>query len=149
MERTVLKTHERNRVAFETKGHSLTHQSHAKECDINQIMMKWQKTGVMEHRNTFEGQYADFTETPQDYHEAMNQVLQAQEMFESLPSSVRRRFANDPGTFVDFVGDPQNVDEMIKLGLATKRDKEPSAAVIEPVDPAPKPKKEDKSDAKA
>lgn len=108
---------ERNRVQFSTTGVSLTHQSMKRECDINAIMSKWQKTGILEHRNNYQGQYGDFTNTPQDYQESMNQVLAAQEMFESLPSSVRRRFGNDPGAFLDFVADPDNLDEMKKMGL--------------------------------
>lgn len=116
---TIRKPYERERLAFATTGESLTHKSMAAECDINQIMLKWQKTGVIEHRNTFQGQYSDFTNTPTDYQEAMNQVLEADEMFSSLPSSVRKRFANDPANFLEFVGDPTNIPEMIKLGLAT------------------------------
>jgi len=54
---------------------------------------------------------------PQDYHASVNAVLEAREMFESLPSSVRRRFGNDPAAFLDFVGDEENRDEMEKMGL--------------------------------
>lgn len=113
-----IKTHS---STFATTGPSLTKQSHAKECDINQIMLKWQKTGMIDHRNVYQGQYGDFTNTPDDYHESMNAVISANEMFESLPAKIRLRFGNDPGQFLDFVGDPENADEMIKLGLATAR----------------------------
>lgn len=106
------------RVQFETVGPSLTHQSMAGETDINNIMRKFEKTGILEHRNTFEGKYGDFTDTPQDYHESMNAVLAANDMFETLPAKIRRRFGNDPGQFLDFVGDPNNSKEMIKMGLA-------------------------------
>lgn len=111
------------RVPFATDPVSLTHQSMAPECDINRVMERWQKTGVLEHRNTFEGQYGDFTDTPSDYHASMNAVVRAEEMFSSLPSSIRKRFANDPGNFLDFVGDPENHSELIKMGLANAVDK--------------------------
>lgn len=108
------------RYQFKTTGKSRTHQSMSPECDINSIMKKYERTGILEHRNTFEGQYGDFTDAPSDYHESMNSVIAANEMFDTLPAKVRRRFHNDPGAFIDFVGNPDNQDEMIKLGLATK-----------------------------
>lgn len=133
----IIKTHygKTKRYPFKTTGPSLTHQSEAQACDINQILARWQKTGVLEHRNQHEGSYADFTNTPSDYHESMNSVLRADEMFSSLPSSVRRRFHNDPGAFLDFVADPNNAQEMVKMGLA-KASKED---ILE--DPKPTPPK--------
>jgi phage internal scaffolding protein len=93
-------------------------------------MERFEKTGVLEHRNRFEGSYGDFTNTPQDYHDAVNQVLAADEMFQSLPARVRKRFGNDPAEFVDFVSDPANVDEMRSLGLLKPVG---SSEVVEPV----------------
>lgn len=116
---------ERHRVQFATEGGSLTHQSMKAECDINNIMRKFEKTGVLEHRNRFEGNYGDFTGIPTDYHEAMNAVIAAGDMFLTLPAKVRRRFQNDPGNFLEFVSDPDNADELVKMGLATARDPEP------------------------
>jgi len=112
-----LKTTERNRVQFYSEQPSRTHQSMKDECDINRIMLKWQKTGVIEHANTYEGSYGDFSAITGDYHEHMNIVLAANEMFETLPSTVRKKFQNDPGQFLDFVSDDSNREEMISLGL--------------------------------
>jgi len=117
----IRRAYDRIRTQTPIVGESLTSQAHKQECDINRIMLKWAKTGTIEHRNTFDGQYGDFTDSPGDYHEAMNQVVQANEMFEGLPSAIRRRFGNDPGAFLDFVQDAKNVDQMIDMGLATKR----------------------------
>lgn len=122
MKRRIIGPYSPKRVVnFKTKGPSLTHQSFKEECDINRIMKKWEKTGIIEHRNNFEGRYADFTVIPNDYHEAMNSVVEAQNMFMTLPASVRKRFANDPGEFLEFVTDPNNQDEVVKLGLASER----------------------------
>ena len=112
----IRKAYDRTRTPFETKGESLTHQSMAPECDINRIMAKWQKTGVIEHANTFNGDYGDFSEIP-TYQEAMNKVIRGQEVFMTLPSSVRKRFDNDPHQFLEFATDPQNGDEMVAMGL--------------------------------
>jgi len=100
---------------------SMTHQSHKDECDINNIMRKFEKFGVLEHRNNYQGQYGDFTAVPQDYQEAINSVIAAQEMFLELPSKIRRRFGNDPGAFLDFASDPENQQSMVDMGLATPR----------------------------
>lgn len=116
---------------------SMTHQSMAPECDINTIMKKYEKTGILEHRNNFEGQYGNFAEGPADYHESMNAVLAADEMFQTLPAGLRRRFHNDPGAFIEYANNPDNQNEMIKLGLATRVPED----VIEPLaTPTPKPK---------
>ena len=134
MERTIpRKTHQRERVQFATSGDSLTKQSFSRECDINQIMLKWQKTGLVSHTNNFQGNYGDFLGLPSDFQEAQNQVLAAQAMFSSLPSSIRKRFGNDPSAFLDFVQDDENREEMVRLGLASKPD-DPDP-VIEPEPP--------------
>lgn len=147
----ILKAYDRQRVQKQIVGESLTSQAHKRECDINAIMLKWQKTGTIEHRNTFEGQYGDFSEAPGDYHDAMNQVVAANEMFETLPAKVRRQFGNDPGAFLDFAQDPQNLSAMVDLGLATKRASEASETLSERASAKapkqePKTKSEDPSD---
>jgi len=116
--RNALERHKRSTYQFNTDPISRTHQSEAPACDINQIMAKFQKTGILEHRNTFEGKYGDFIDAPADYHEAANIVLAADEMFSSLPSTIHSRFGNDPAAFVDFVANPKNQKELIALGLA-------------------------------
>ncbi|AXL15592.1 internal scaffolding protein [Microviridae sp.] len=133
----IRKAYDRVRTPTEIKGESRTHQAHKDECDINRIMQKWAKTGVVEHRNTFQGQYADFTNTPGDYQEAMNQILEANAMFMSLPSGVRRRFGNDAGSFLDFATDPENAAELQKMGL-TKPPATPTAELIEKPSDGPK-----------
>lgn len=115
-------------------GKSMAHQSMRDECDINRIMERWLKTGVLEHRNRYEGHYGDFLDVPADYHQAANQVLAAQEMFLELPAKVRKRFGNDPGAFLEFVGDPENRSELEKLGLA--KPKPPEDLIEDPKKPA-------------
>lgn len=126
MTRHIRKTFDRERYPFYTTGVSATHQAHKDECDVNRIMAKWQKTGVLEHRNTYQGNYGDFTNLPMDYQESLNAVIAAEEMFSSLPGKVRKRFGNDPANFLEFVQDPSNRDEMIELGLAKRTAEGPS-----------------------
>ncbi|AXL14640.1 internal scaffolding protein [Microviridae sp.] len=131
---TPLKTTDRFRVQFATTGPSLTHQSMKDECDINRIMLKWQKTGVIDHAKTFQGQYADFTQVTGDYQEHMNAVIEANDMFLTLPATVRKKFDNDPGQFLEFVNDPDNLEDMVELGLATAR-QDPDPVIEDPTPP--------------
>lgn len=120
------------------KGKSMTHQSEAPACDINYIMKKYERTRTLDHVNTFGGSYADFTNTPMDYQESMNAVIAADEMFQSLPSKVRKRFHNDAASFIEFVGNPDNREEIARLGLS----KAPQASNSpDPVIDPPEPKK--------
>ncbi len=98
---------------------SLTRQSMTAECNINNIMAKFKETGVIEHTNEHKGQYGDFTEVT-DYHTALTHVTKAQAMFLSLPAKLRAQFGNDPGEFLHFTNDPENIDEMRKMGLLPK-----------------------------
>lgn len=107
----------RHRVCIDFTGEkSLTHQSFSSDCDINSIVQRYAKTGVLEHVSLSSPSYGDFSITS-DYQSSLNVVIAAQESFMTLPSRVRARFANDPGLFLDFVSDPNNRDEAIKLGL--------------------------------
>ncbi|AXL14689.1 internal scaffolding protein [Microviridae sp.] len=87
------------------------------ECNINNIMNKYQETGLIDHMNSFKAQQGDFSEVL-DYQSVMNQVIDARESFLDLPSTIRKEFDNDPTKFLDFVNDPSNKDKMIELGLA-------------------------------
>lgn len=109
-----------------------TKQSFKAECDINQIMARYQKTGVIDFTQKHEPQYGDCTGL--EFQRAMQVVIDARAMFEDLPSSVRSRFANDPARLLDFVHEPANREEAIKLGLVTPMRAEP---VTPPEPPQP------------
>lgn len=104
-------------VKMEITGPSLAKQSFRDECDINTIMAKYQKTGLIDHVNQFRGDYADLPSS-MDYHEALSRQIEAKEAFESLPSGIRTKFDNDPGKFLAFVEDDNNEDELVEMGLA-------------------------------
>lgn len=106
----------KTRKPYKTSGESMTKQSFKDECDINNILKKYQKTGLLNHVNQHKGDYTDLTQNV-DYHTAQNMIIQAQNSFNSLPSSIRLKFNNDPGQFLDFVHNPDNVDEMKSMGL--------------------------------
>lgn len=93
-----------------------TVQSQSDDVDINKIVARFVKTGVLPE-NYRVPSYEDFTEAVTDYHSAMNLVRSAQEAFERLPAPVRSRFDNDPGLFVDYMESNPDVSELEALGL--------------------------------
>lgn len=95
---------------------SLTQQQFAEEADINTIVNRFLKTGVLPTPNTFP-QYVDF-EGVFDYQSAMNLVRAADESFMRMEAKVRSRFNNSPQEFLEFFANPENVKEAIRLGLA-------------------------------
>lgn len=128
------KAHERfpvNKIFYKS---SRTKASFAEECDINSIMAKYQKYGVIDAVQKTNGQFGDFANVD-DYHSAMNAVVDAQERFEMLPAKLRKRFGNDPAELLAFLADPENVEEAVKLGLILPEQKKAAAdaaAVVSP-----------------
>ena len=95
---------------------TLTQQHLTKECDVNQIINKYDKKGVLRHINKAATRYMDVTSS--DFQEAAMMVTNAMNMFAELPSELRNRFDNDPARLLDFVHDPDNADELAVMGLA-------------------------------
>nr|QJB18751.1 MAG: internal scaffolding protein [Microvirus sp.] len=125
---------------------SVTLQQFMEECDIRGILSHFEKTGILKTRDG-NPIYGDFTKIP-DFQSAMNTVILANDTFMQLPAAVRDRFQNDPARLMEFLGDPSNQAEAVKLGLAEaplETAPEPSIAPEgsptgseEPVPPAPK-----------
>jgi len=90
------------------------------KCNINSIMRKYHKTGMIDHLRRTPGQYANLLDV-KDYDSALQTVISARDSFMTLPSEVRARFGNEPQGVIDFLKDPKNYDEGVKLGLLTPR----------------------------
>lgn len=95
---------------------SKTHQSFKNECDINQIMSKFKKTGMVTHLAKNKGVYMDISNAP-DYQKALDTVLKAESAFMALPSQVRKELGNDPQNLMDLLKDPKNKKRAEELGL--------------------------------
>ncbi|AZL83008.1 internal scaffolding protein [Apis mellifera associated microvirus 22] len=89
------------------------------QCDINQIIAKYKKTGEITHLSQKKGAYIDVSEI-QDYQSALNVVLKAEEAFLTLPADLRKKFDNDPTKLISFLEDPKNDPEAIELGIKNK-----------------------------
>lgn len=120
----------RTRVVSLCGGESRTEQHHANEVNINQIVSRYRKTGVLPPSTRIES-YGDFSEV-RDYHSACNHVREAQAAFMMLPSSIRSRFKNDVGALLAFLEDPENRAEAQRLGLVEAAIAAPDAASVDP-----------------
>ncbi|WNK14365.1 MAG: internal scaffolding protein [Microvirus sp.] len=78
-----------------------THQEFALECDINRIMARYLKTGLVPMLSD-PGRYGDFSEAA-TFHEAHEVLNRASVQFASLPSGVREMFRNEPARFLEWV----------------------------------------------
>lgn len=96
-----------------------TEQSHKHECDIRNIVRRYAKMGQPLTAMPDPSTYQDLTSRP-DYLQANIIVAKANQAFAELPSRVRARFQNDPSVFMEFMSDPSNADEGVKLGLFKK-----------------------------
>jgi phage internal scaffolding protein len=121
----------KSRVQLDTGPVSLTEQHHKQACDINHLLRRYQKTGLLDHVNRYQGRYEDVS-TIEDYQTSLNTIAAAHECFDSLPSSIRKKFSNDPQVFLDFVSVDENIPELIEMGLIQS-----SAAEVVPSADAP------------
>lgn len=121
------------KVVLRCEEPSRTRQSERDKCDVNKIMARYEKTGMIpvDQRQAF---FADVS-TMGDYRTALDNVRRANEFFMSLPAKVRSRFENDAAAFLDFVSDPGNRGELVELGLVEPV--EAPEAPAAPVEPEP------------
>lgn len=96
-------------------------------CNINRIVAKYHRTGVLDHVIN-PGRYQDVSRLT-DYKSAMDFIIESQEAFDSLPAKVRKYFQNDTAQFLEFVDNPENYEQGVQLGLFEPRDVERNAPV--------------------
>lgn len=115
---------------------NFANQSDAAEVNINNIIKRAEKTGYLPE---FRGQpfYGDVSEF-NGLADAFQKVQESKDLFMTVPANVRERFENDPIKYVEFLADPANLDEAVKLGLAIKRpDLEPASTTPAPGSDSP------------
>lgn len=118
-------------------GKGLTKQEFKKECDVNEIMRKYQKTGVMTFVSNVNPEFMETS--PLTFLEAMNIVENGQDAFMQLPSSVRKLVDNDPAKFLEFVQSEENKEQVYALGLAKRPAPEPTPSSEVPTTPVETP----------
>lgn len=110
------KTILRKRVQFKSDKPSKTQQHLKNECDVNSILERYRKTGTITHVKKSSGMYGDFSKYS-NFQENLNIVKDAYELFDNLPSQIRKKFDNDPSELINYLQDPKNHEEAIQHGL--------------------------------
>lgn len=117
-------------------GEDRTQQQFKDECDINVLMSRYEKTGVLPQGRDTPPQYADVS--AMDFTESMNQIAMVNGVFSQLDARTRARFENNPENMLEFIADPANQAEAVKLGLLPEPQKsEPVKAPEKPAAGSP------------
>ena len=96
----------------------LTQQHFERETNINSIVSRYQKTGVLPTALIREVQ---FGEVGPDLISSLNKIKAAKEQFQLLPAKIREEFKNDPDQFMRFLADPHNFEKAKSLGIVVEK----------------------------
>lgn len=118
--KTIFDTYEEKQgIIF--KEPTMTVQSEKDNCDINVIMNRYATCGTpLPYRNDgVQPVYADVSELG-DYMENYQRCKQAEEMFNNLPSALRKELDNNPANLLPFIQDDKNKERCYEYGLLNK-----------------------------
>lgn len=115
---------------------SMTRQADAESCDVNNIMKRYERTGVLPPFAT-PGFFGDVSRLG-DFHAITEVVRQTTEVFMQLPAKTRFEFGNDVANFVNWASDGQNADALADMiNGAEKAPVVPAASGETPPDAPP------------
>lgn len=112
----------------------VTKQSFKAECDINNILKQYSRTGVINHVQSARPTYTDLPDAI-DYQQSLHTLMEADQAFAGLPAAVRNRFDNSPAAFLEALSDPAQEAYLREVGVF--RAPEPVQTVPDPVRPPP------------
>jgi Chlamydia-phage Chp2 scaffold (Chlamy_scaf) len=117
---------------------TLTQQHEQDETDINFIIQRFTRTGILPEARVLPT-YGDFTSEATDYQSALHLIKQADDAFASLPAQLRAHFRHDPAAFMEFMNNDPDPQLLLDLGIAdrvsTGRETQPDPTAP----PAPEP----------
>lgn len=119
------------RVTFDCGTVSMTKQSHKSECDINNILRQYKRTGIITHVQNARPTYQDLPNNI-DFQESMNTILEAERAFDALPSVVRRYFDNSPEQFLAAFQDEKQHEKLREFGFLRPDEQDRAEAPPEP-----------------
>lgn len=106
----------RRSVSINCSSPKLTDQSAKNQCDINNIMRQFMKTGEFSHLNKSQPQYLDTTLIP-TLEDAFSIVSRASQLFSELPATIRKLIDHDPSKLESFISNPKNREILLQNGL--------------------------------
>lgn len=114
-----------------------TIQEQAAATDINYILERYNRTGLISHVNKHEAQYGEFKEF--DFQRNQNMIAQLTQTFEELPANVRRDFDDKVENFAEYIASQENIEDMKDGIIDNLKDTDISKSVTEESDAAPRP----------
>lgn len=115
---------------------SKTQQHPKDEVNVNRILDKYRETGLVSHVATRAAQYGDFSDVG-TFQDVIHKVQAAQDLFDQIPSDIRKKFDNDPAKFIEFCSNPDNIDDLREMGLAVPAQVDEIQAADPPISPSP------------
>lgn len=116
---------------------SMTKQNFLNDNDPQTIFNTYSKTGRLPLGLAEPPKYGDQSNIP-TFHEALNVIRKGEEAFMGLPAELRKKFNNDPGEYLAFIRNPDNIEEGEKIGLWKRPEPEKEKITkVEVVNPAP------------
>ena len=104
-------------------------QSFAESTDIHSILKRYEN-GEVDVLEKVQGFYADITEMPHTYAEALQRIADSEKVFMSLPVEVRAKFGH---SFSEFLAASQDVDFLERLGVKPVEQPTPESVAPDPV----------------
>ncbi len=125
------------RVIHVNSGELVTKQEMKAECDINNIIKQYQKTGIFSHISAQRPVYEDLPNNF-DYQQALHTVMTAEDSFATLPSVVRDFYQNNPERFLAALSDPSQRARLTEWGVFEKPVEPTARASQDPAPPTPR-----------
>lgn len=124
----------RARVTLKFIKPGRTRQEFKDECDLNQIMKRFTKHGVLPGNMKNSPQYLDVANLP-DLQTSLHIMQEAQNAFMRLPAEVRKNFDHDAVQFATFAAKAENIDKLREWKLAPPLPEAPKPHKVEIVNP--------------
>lgn len=132
------------KTPYKCTGPSLTQQQFTDDVDVNKIVSRATSQGVPILGHEKKPLFGDFTQLP-DLRSALLIAKEGQEAFMSLDAEVRKKFDNDPAKMFEWLNNPQNREEAVKLGLVNPKKADEHLDTLKSIDASLKAKSDAKS----
>lgn len=110
----------------------MTQQQFKEDCDVNNIMERYFRTGVLDHIAQNEPQYGMMD--GKTFTELQNEIAAAKSLFESLPARARAHFEHEVTQFLDYVAS-EDASESLLRDLGVPGDWDPSGTPASEIGP--------------
>ncbi len=105
----------RKRVCIDKMDPSKTDQSFKNEVNINNIIDRYKKTGLLPNFKERIPLFGD--ENTTTLYDAFQAVSNAQELFLELPVAIRKEMGHDPKNLESYLSNPENAETLLEYGL--------------------------------